>query len=213
MNRFFKAGLLVLTLVIPALIFVLLQLFATNHYAIPFFNPAVDNVGNIQMIGKDTVFQKQLHLSFKDLTVDSTISLDLEGKYNLINYLPSHCVENCDLLLDQLKRIYALNSEIENLRIITFSDSLAINKVLFDKIHQTSSWNTYVISKDTRDQLFVDSLLFDRQNILVRTSFPSNQLVLIDDMGYFRGYYKMDDLDESERLMAELKVLKYETNH
>lgn len=213
MNRFFKAGLLMLTLVIPALIFVFLQLFATNHYDIPYYNPVSNTNGVIQMAGKDTVFHKKLELSFHDLSPDTTLDISLEGKYNLIHYLPSNCIENCELIVDQLKRVYALNSEIDNLRIITFSDSLAINKVLFSNSTPNQSWKTHVIDNNTRDHLFIDSLFFDRHNILVRTSFPYNQLVLIDDKGYFRGYYNMDSMEEADRLMAELKVLKYETNY
>ncbi len=213
MNRIIKAGLLMLTLVIPALIFVFLQLFGTNHYALPFYNPVIIKMGLVQMVGKDTIFQKQNHLTFKSLSNDSIISLDFKGGYNLINYLPSDCSGNCELIIDQLKRVDAPKSEIPLLRIYTFSDRSTIDSLLVKKGVTLKVWNTYVIDSSSRDRIFVDSLFFDNHNILVKTSFPFNQSVLIDDNGYFRGYYKMDNLEEVDRLMAELKVLKYENNH
>jgi protein SCO1/2 len=36
------------------------------------------------------------------------------------------------------------------------------------------------------------------------------KLVLIDADGHIRGYYNASDLEETNRLMAEIKILDYE---
>ncbi len=47
MINFRKAGLLIVTLVIPALVFTFLKFFATNHYDLQHYFPITDTSGKI----------------------------------------------------------------------------------------------------------------------------------------------------------------------
>lgn len=58
MNKYWKAGLLTLLLVLPALIVLFLNFFAENHFSLPYYNPIVDSTGQVLINGKDTVFYK-----------------------------------------------------------------------------------------------------------------------------------------------------------
>mgnify|MGYP003672163853 CR=1 FL=1 len=214
MNKIVKAGLLMITLVIPALIFAFLQLFATNHYAIPYFNPELDPSGKVLIMNKDTVFKKQSELAFTELPQNVSRGISLKGNATLINYLPANCDQSCDIIVDQLKRVIALTESIDNLKLITFTDSSHTNNVLKERKQIDSrNWSFYAISNMERDKIFIDNLHFDQHSILVRASFPIYMVVLLDSNGYFRGYYKLNDLAETDRLMAELKVLEYEKEH
>lgn len=56
MQKYIKAGMLTLVLVLPALVILFLHGFAENHFELPYLAPLTDASGRIQFNGKDTVF-------------------------------------------------------------------------------------------------------------------------------------------------------------
>jgi protein SCO1/2 len=56
MQKYIKAGILTLVLVLPALVILFLHGFAENHFQLPYLVPITDSSGRISMNGKDTVF-------------------------------------------------------------------------------------------------------------------------------------------------------------
>ncbi len=56
MQKYIKAGMLTLVLVLPALVILFLHGFAENHFQLPYLVPVTDSSGIISMNGKDTVF-------------------------------------------------------------------------------------------------------------------------------------------------------------
>jgi protein SCO1/2 len=58
MQKYIKAGMLTLVLVLPALVILLLHGFAENHFQIPYLVPLTDSSGKISMNGKDTLFYR-----------------------------------------------------------------------------------------------------------------------------------------------------------
>ncbi|MDF7818188.1 hypothetical protein P1X15_11305 [Runella sp. MFBS21] len=58
MQKYLKAGLLTIVLVLPALVLLFLHLFAENHFKLPYLVPLKDTTGAVKMMGKDTVFYK-----------------------------------------------------------------------------------------------------------------------------------------------------------
>jgi len=201
MKKFPKAGLLIITLVIPALIFVLLKLFATNHYDLPYFNPKLGADQNVEIVNGDTVFQKISEIRL------STVNVKLEDQLSVISVMQEDCGETCKLVLSNLQRIYDLRSGIEKLNIVTLSkDSLSASTEFRDL--GNPGWNV-VTTKDANiaDVLNSQSAAFKK---MLELYSNGSGLMLVDRRGYTRGYYNGADPEEVDRLMAEIKILNYE---
>ncbi|WP_221389889.1 hypothetical protein [Dyadobacter sp. NIV53] len=113
MKKYFKAGLLIFTLVIPALVFTFLRFFATNHYNIPFYYPLRDVNGHIMLSNKDTLFYSVQELNVKMPDGTDFPAHPFAGKLTVIHYQPEKvCDDSCQLVLSNLERIYGLREKI-----------------------------------------------------------------------------------------------------
>ncbi len=56
MQKYIKAGMLTVVLVLPALVILFLHGFAENHFQLPYLVPLTDSSGRVAINGKDTVF-------------------------------------------------------------------------------------------------------------------------------------------------------------
>ncbi|MCF2506469.1 hypothetical protein L0663_23970 [Dyadobacter sp. CY107] len=202
MKNFPKAGLLIVTLVIPALIFVMLRLFATNHYNLPYFNPQVGGDGKVVIVNGDTVFQKRekLQLASGDYKLGNDISV--------ISFLPKDCSDTCKLVLSNLKRIYDMRSEANSLIIKTLSEDSVLTSSAYPDELGKEGWGTLrVTNTEAGNILNVASASWKGKAEL----YPiESRLMLIDGKGYTRGFYNGADPEEIDRLMAEVKILNYE---
>ena len=197
MKNFPKAGLLIVTLVIPALIFVLLKLFATNHYVLPYFLPERDTAGEIRMQNGDTLF----HTVSGDCAAFD--SARFAGSTTIIHFLPAECDDSCKLGISEVERIAGLRNDIPNLQILSVTGTsdkpagllptdIGIWKLVRGTLQETGGcyMNELGMNPDTAGR------------------YPG--LVLIDDASHVRGYYKSGNREETDRLMAEIKILDYE---
>lgn len=202
MKKYGKAGLLIFTLVMPALVFVFLRYFGSNHYELPYYNPKLDAAGNIEMRGADTVFNKADAIDLFELS--STSKPGLTGRYTVINYIDSSEEDSIKLVVAQLDRIHTLARNIDMISIVSIIDSSEIGK--WSGIKKVGwalvSGNSEEISNVLNRTLYLDRNL---------ESIPAYaKLLLTDDKGYVRGYYDARQPEEIERLMAEIKILNYE---
>ncbi len=213
MKKFSKAGLLIVTLVIPALIFTFLRFFATNHYSLPYYHPLVDSTGEIIISGQDTVFYKvrspKLTVSGKD-SVDAT---KFEGELTVINYLPMSCDDTCRLVLNQLERIYGLRTRIADLHLLTIAEKLPMTDGTYPAVMGTKGWNIGIVAPEDKDPILNIDFKFYTKVPKSKTNSIETKLILIDRAGYIRGYYIGSDKEEIDRLMAEIKILDYEENN
>ncbi|WP_031528332.1 hypothetical protein [Dyadobacter crusticola] len=199
MKNFSKAGLLIITLVIPALIFIFLKFFARNHYDLPYFNAEYDSAGTVVKQNGDTVF----HAVSDQIFVGKQVGF--AGKLTIIHYLPENCGDSCKLAISQLQRIAALHSEIPELNVMTLAGDLDKQSTALRGANG-KDWSMlrYPGSEITtflEDELGVNaSELLNYQDLIV----------LVDSKRYVRGYYRGADPEEIDRLMAEIKILAYE---
>lgn len=202
MKKYGKAGLLIFTLVMPALVFVFLRYFGSNHYELPYYNPKQDAAGNVEMKGTDTVFSKTEAIDLFKLSSQSKPVLT--GRYTVINHIDSSDEDSVKLVLAQVDRIHRLAKNIDLISIVSILDSnqtdkwKGIGKIGWDVVSGNSGEINNVVNKG----LYIDRNL---------ESIPAySKLVLTDDKGYVRGYYDARQPEEIERLMAEIKILNYE---
>jgi len=196
MKNFPKAGLLILTLVTPALIFVFLKFFGTNHYVLPYYNPQSNRNGQIVVENGDTLFSKNSEIKLK------SAKTSIEDKLTVVNYLPEICEDSCLLMLAQLERINNLTTDIPDLAILTLTESGKQSSGYSDELGK-GKWKVLPASNDEARNVL------EKQLGLQTASFD-NKLVLIDKQGYTRGFYNGADSEDADRLMAEIKILQYE---
>jgi hypothetical protein len=197
MKNFPKAGLLIVTLVIPALIFVLLKLFATNHYVLPYFLPERDAQGEIRIQNGDTLFHK---VSGVCAAFDS---VRFAGSTTVIHYLPAECDDSCKLGISEMERIAGLKNDIDNLKILTVTEAGTKPTGLLP-----TDIGIWKVAGGTLQQIGGCYLNELGMNLDTAGRYPG--LVLIDEASYVRGYYKSGSKEETDRLMAEIKILDYE---
>ncbi|TLU98109.1 hypothetical protein [Dyadobacter luticola] len=200
MKKFSKAGLLIVTLVIPALIFVFLKFFAKNHYDLPYFNPELDAQGKVVIENGDTLFRKV------NMVCPSLGQIDLRNKLTLISSLSGECDADCQTFVTQLQRINSLTHEIPELQILTLTDTLKKVAELPDGMGG-GKWSLIRSSENAIDNcLKMSPMSVETSNELDKKW----QLMLIDRQGFVRGYYNGKDVKDTDRLIAEIKILDYE---
>ena len=210
MINFRKAGLLILTLVIPALVFVLLKLFATNHYDLPYYHPQLTVSGEVEKNNGDTIFYKVPYFTLKK--TDGQPYTEKFGNGNMIvaNYLPQVSDDNCKMILGQVERISALTGTIPNLKLITLTKDWKGKKTDYPASFDSENWQVLIGSADEVDSIVKDVLKLETKVPKAKTNSLESKLVLVDIKGHVRGYYNLSDLEETDRLMGEIKILNYE---
>ena len=210
MINFRKAGLLIITLVIPALVFVFLKLFATNHYDLPHYFPVTDTAGRIIVHNGDTVFYKVPHIRLKD-TRGNVVSEEFgKGQITVLGYLPEHCLTTCEIVLGQVERVFSLRETIPYLNVVTLSDNWDRTNKNYPQTLNTKGWRVLTGSEEEVKNAWNNKLKLLTEIPGSKTNSLETKLVLIDIEGHIRGYYNASDSEETDRLMAEIKILDYE---
>ena len=201
MKKYSKAGLLIVTLVIPALIFTFLRFFATNHYNIPHYFPLTDTKGDVRMNGKDTLFYKVESLKVQN---------PFKGKLTVVHYQPEICEDSCEIVLANLERIYDLRTGIKSINLVTVCDSITnVSNIKSSSIHR-EGWSVLKLSPENLKNVLFEELKFQTEIPKAKTNSVKSKLVLIDEEEHIRGYYNGFDKEEIDRLMAEIKILDFE---
>ncbi|WP_426292265.1 hypothetical protein ACN9ML_20335 [Dyadobacter endophyticus] len=193
MRKFPKAGLLIVTLVIPALIFALLKLFGTNHYDLPYFVAEKDGKGSVIVQSGDTLFHK--------VSAGCGIfgGVNLDGRLTVVSRMPSECGEPCERATDELERIAALKTAIPELQVLLVATD-TVRRGEWQSVKADSATIASCFTKELTDAAKGSDALNGR----------AGQIVLIDRDKHVRGFYKAGDGEETDRLMAEIKILDYE---
>lgn len=194
MKKYGKAGLLIVTLVIPALVFTFLRYFTTNHYNIPRYHPVKDG-NKVQVVGGDTVFY----------TVPKTEGVTIEGNLTVVSYFETPCVGSCVVMRDHLARIAAMKDQIPGFSLITVYDSTSQKEVVVQSMMGTG----VEMTRTMRDSIF----RWEELGSPKKLGMAGNRWLLVDREGHIRGYYDGADREETDRLMAELKILSFEEKH
>jgi len=209
MNKFIKAGLLIVTLVIPALIFTFLQFFGTNHYDLPFYHPKMDLFGKVIVSNGDTVFYKVAAPQLKTIDNKEFPKEYLAGGLTIVSYLPRECGDSCQIVFSQLGRIYTLRHSISDLRLLTITENWPIDDNRYPEELGKEGWKIGVFSEVDRNSVLNQDFLFETKVPKAESDLAERKLILIDWEGHIRGYYTGTDSDEIDRLMAEIKILDY----
>ena len=213
MNNILKAGILIIALVIPALIFLNLKFFAHNHYRLPVYY-ATDSTEN----GKHFKITKAHSIPDFNLLSQDSVWVnrnEFKNKILIVDFVFTRCQTICPKMTNELIRIQEDFAADTNVKIISFTVDpefdrpYVLKKHMEKKFVDSNKWTFLTGSKETIYALaqrgFFLTAMEDRDRPI--EFIHSDKVVLVDKNGWIRGYYNGTERKEIERLVAEIKVL------
>lgn len=218
-----KAGILVVILVVPALMFVFLKLFGNNYYKLPYLMPEIDEHGQVLMNGADTVFHKIPDFELLDQNGNKFSSQQTKGKIYVADFFFTRCGTICPKLSSAMLRVQDVFGDNPDVLMVSHSvdpnhDTPTVLKEYAKKYEaQDGKWFFLTGDKKAIYDLAIkgyklpvaDASEYDKNIKNVDEMFiHSEKLMLIDKEGYIRGIYDGTVNVDIERLQAEIKVLQ-----
>lgn len=214
-----KTGLLLIILVIPVFIYLFLQSFGSNSYAIPIFyeDGVVSSLPNCE-------FAEGQHYipEFKLISQDQTNITDkaLENNITIVDFFFTSCPDICPVMSSELSRVQEVfrNKKLVNLLSITVDpayDSPAILKKYAEEFGaDTAQWNFLTGEKETIYSLARCGFLLPVEDGdgSKEDFIHSEKIILVDQQKRIRGYYDGTDREEIDRLITEINILLDEYN-
>ncbi len=233
MLQYKKAGILLLTLVIPAFIYLYLRFGSKNYYTIPKFIPEVDSSsGKLKMglvknefTGKmetDTIFKKLPSFSF--LNQDSSIitNKNVANKILVSNFIFTRCGLICPKMTNQMNRVQAMFEENEEVVLLShtvdplYDRPFILKKYALKNDAIKNKWYFLTGAKKDLYQMALKGYFIPVSDASVYNTAITNpdeafihseKIVLVDKEGVIRGFYDGTSSEEVDRLMVEIKVL------
>lgn len=216
----FKAGILIATLGIPALVFLFLKFFGTNEFDVPYFFPELDEQGEVIVSKGDTVFHQIP--DFKLINQDSLeISRDT-SKLSVINLFFTRCGTICPPTNTNILRVLENLNGFNGLKVYSISvdpryDTPTVLKSYISS-RKLANANWQMLSGDKAyiyDYAIkglkisaADASAYDPKITDIDETFiHSDKLLLIDKRGFCRGIYTGTNKFEIDKLIVEAKVL------
>ena len=189
-----KIGKFLLLLVLlgaPVLTYVFLKSFGKNYYDLPRYNPsAITQKG-------DTIYA----------TLPSVLAIDIFQKGKSIYIIHSQ-FDSCkiDGITGSINRVQDFYQNDPAVAIIFAIDSLTSSTAIGEEFTLLDKDKTGLL----RDFLFGFELPGEGKK---KETIPScKRLTLMDGKGYIRGVYAIESMEEADRLILEVKVLKSQLN-
>ncbi|GAA4407440.1 hypothetical protein GCM10023187_28010 [Nibrella viscosa] len=229
MFKSWKAGTLLLVLLVPALLFIFLKLFGRNHFTLPKYIPRIDSTTGEPLMRKqvnlkgenviDTVFHTVPGFRLtdqNDKAVDQSVT---KGKIHVADFFFTRCGTICPKLSSQLTRVQDIFRDNPDLVFLSFSvdpEHDSPEKLqAYARKYEAIPGKWYFLTGD-KAQIYnmaqrgyflpvVDhGVSYGKPD---ETFIHSEKLVLVDKEGYIRGFYDGTDPEDVDRLILEIRVL------
>jgi protein SCO1 len=215
-----KAGILLATLGVPALVFVIFKLFGSNNFDLPRYFPVIGDNGEVTVLKGDTVFnQIPAFALLNELGQKTTVE---PGTIKVVSFFFSRCGTICPTTNSNLKRTAGLISNTKDLKFYSISIDPKYDTPEVLKVYRaTQKFDASNWSFLTGDKKYIYDLAIKNFKLPVadaseydkgisnidETFIHSDKLLLIDKKGFCRGIYTGTDKFEIDRLILEIKVL------
>lgn len=224
-----KAGILLATLLVPALLYVFLRFATKNHYVLPRYLPKIDStrgeplMGNVKLLDgqeiTDTIFN---HIPpFKLIDQDGKV-IDqsvVKGKIYVASFFFTRCGTVCPKISSQLTRVQDIFRHKPDIVFLSHSvdpehDRPAQLKAYAQKYDAIpGKWYFLTGTKADIYDLALHGYYLPVVDAGVKEGKPdetfihSEKLVLVDKDGIVRGFYDGTDKVDVDRLVLEIRVL------
>lgn len=225
MNKITKAGILIVLLGVPVLLYIFLKSYGINHYDLKYYFPI--DIQTKEIDGKmvdDTIFHKVSDFHFKDQAGHDVSQKNFEGKIYVADFIFTTCGSICPKMTYQMGRVQEMFKNSPDVKIISHTvdpetDSVPVlaqhalkNKAIPDKWYFVTG-DKQALYDMGQKQYFV-STLQDTTLPIGEQFIHSDKVILVDKNKYVRGIYNGTDPKEIDRLIIEIKILQhgYELN-
>jgi protein SCO1/2 len=231
MNKSLKAGLLIIMLVVPALVFLFLKGFGENHYTLPRYVPRMDSAtGQIMTARKvvngkeitDTVFHTLPAFSLVNQAGKTVTEKSIAGKIHVADFFFARCPGLCPRMSSQMQRVQEAFMASNEVVIMSYSvdpshdtvEKLQNYAQQYDAVPE--KWHLLTGDKSEIYRLakkgyFITAKEDDTTSGDLEDQFVHTEMfVLVDRDGVIRGYYKGTDPEEVDKLILEIKILLHE---
>ena len=229
MNTTRKAGILLATLLVPALLYLLLRFGSQNHYVLPRYLPKIDSAKNEPLMGMvklpdgrramDTLYNHIPPFTLIDQDGKTTDQSIVKGKIYVADFFFTRCVSICPKIASQLTRVQDIFRNNPNVLFLSYSvdpehDRPAQLKAYARKYEAIPGrWYFLTGSKAQIYDLAMHGYYLPAVDAGVPEGKPdetfihSEKLVLVDKEGLVRGFYDGTDKGDVDRLVLEIRVL------
>lgn len=219
MKIYFKVGLLIIILLVPAFVYIFMKSFGNNHYTLPKMIPidVVEKQFNNKTVS-DTVFHKVSNFELLSSNGKKFGATQLNGKVFVADFFFTRCQSICPKMSTQLSRVQSAFAEDSLVQLVSFSvdpdyDTKEVLNTYSSKFNANPKiWHFLLGSKSEIYKLakydFKITALDDPNG--GEEFVHSDKLILVDKEKHIRGFYDGTDPKEVDRLITELKVLLYE---
>ncbi|WP_461100186.1 SCO family protein [Spirosoma luteolum] len=229
MSKSGKAGILLATLLVPALLYLFLRFATQNHYALPRYLPLIDSARGEPRMGlvrqpdgserTDTLFHRIP--PFRLLDQDSAL-IDqsvVKNKIYVASFFFTRCGTVCPKISSQLTRVQDIFAENPGIVFLSHTvdpehdrpAQLRAYAKRYDAI--PGKWYFLTGSKADIYNLAMTGYYLPAVDAGVKAGKPdetfihSEKLVLVDRDGIVRGFYDGTDKEDVDRLVLEIRVL------
>ena len=202
MNRIVKGGILLIMLAIPVCIIIFLHSFGRNEYTLPVFYE-----NGLDVCNTTTAPHTIPDFSFFSPVAGKISSDVLEDRITVVNFFSAACKGECPDIFDALANLQNNFSSDEPVKILSISAGLILKDTLDAFVQKYKSdpakW-LYLMEKQAkvRDLAQCGFGLDDTAE-----GHPLDTVVLVDHQKRIRGYYKIVDPKEADRLELEIRIL------
>lgn len=215
----FKAGILIIILLVPAFVYLFLKFFGSNHYGLHKFVPV--DVVEKQIDGKiviDTLYHTIPAFSLTSNNGSSFGSTDLEGKIYVADFFFSRCPSICPKMTSQLTRVQSAFADVKDFSIVSFTvdpenDSPEVLQSYASKYKADSKiWFFLTGKKDSIYRVAKEGFKISAMEDPTggEEFVHSDKLILVDKNKIIRGFYNGTEPKDVDRLITEIKVLMQE---
>ena len=224
-----KAGILLATLLVPALAYLLLRFGTQNHFVLPRYLPKIDSIRGEPLMGEvrladgnvvtDTIYNRIPSFQLIDQDGDTVNQSIVKDKIYVASFFFTRCGTICPRISSQLTRVQDIFRNNTNLVFLSHTvdpehDRPAQLKAYAKKYEAIpGKWYFLTGSKTEIYDLAMHGYYLPTVDAGVKEGKPdetfihSEKLVLVDKKGIVRGFYDGTDRQDVDRLILEIRVL------
>ncbi|MDZ4666664.1 MAG: SCO family protein [bacterium] len=198
-------------LVVPLVIFTLLNLGTQNFKTLPFYGERIPPNGNTQL---DTIYHKIPNFSVVDQNNKSLSLSDFDNSIFVANFFFASCKDVCPTMNRRLSKVYDKYKEFAEVEFISFTvdpmnDSVPV-LLNYAKKYKADPKIWHFVRSSNVDLFGIGRGFLLPVSIEDKTIDHSQQLILVDKEKRIRGVYDSFSDVEIQRLEEDIKVLLYE---
>jgi len=224
-----KAGILLATLLVPALLYLFLRFGTQNHFILPRYLPKIDSTKGEALLGKvtladgrevtDTIYNHIPPFSLVDQDGKTVNQSVVKGKIYVADFFFTRCHTICPRISSQLTRVQDIFRNKPEIVFLSHTvdpehDQPAQLKAYAQKYEAIpGKWYFLTGSKAAIYDLAMHGYYLPTVDAGVKEGKPdetfihSEKLVLVDKEGIVRGFYDGTDKEDVDRLVLEMRIL------